>query len=459
MKTIKNIKLLSVLFFAGLVTMSCVKDDDFDTPEIITEEPNVTVNTNIEKVKDFYNGFEPVLITNGGNPMYMEAYVVSSDETGNFYKTLVIQDSPENAKHGISISTESTDMYTLFEPGRKVYVRVDGLYSGEFAGLPTLGVLNGEEVGRMSIIEFEDRVLRSNEVAELVPNVRTLSGVSDADLNTLVAFENVQVSDNDLGEPYANLNNTFSVNRTITNCDRTASIIMRNSGFADFKNELMPEGNGQLTAVMSIFNNDYQVFIRSTADVDFDQERCPVDDGGIIDETPINLPFSEDFEGIQTGAGASINIEGWRNINVTGGERKYEGRSFDGNNYAQISAFGSNETNVEAWLVTPYLNLSGTTSPILNFKTKDGFNNGQALKVFISTNLFESTIEEATWTELTSATIASGTTNGYADNFTDSGNIDLSAYIGQNIHIGFQYVGGSSGVTTTFQIDDVSITD
>src|SRR5690606_28304567 len=160
-----------------------------------------------------------------------------------------------------------------------------------------------------------------------------------------------------------------------------------------------------------------------------------------------------------TGVGASINIEGWRNINVTGGERKYEGRSFDGNNYAQISAFGSNETNVEAWLVTPYLNLSGTTNPILSFKTKDGFNNGQALKVFISTNLFESTIEEATWTELTSATIASGTTNGYAENFTDSGNIDLSAYIGQNIHIGFQYVGGSTGVTTTFQIDDVSIVD
>src|SRR5690606_30546958 len=275
MKTIKNIKLLSVLFFAGLVTMSCVKDDDFDTPEINTDEPNVTVNTNIESVKDFYNGFEPVLITNGGIPMYMEAYVVSSDETGNFYKTLVIQDSPENPQHGISISTESTDMYTLFEPGRKIYVRVDGLYSGEFAGLPTLGVLNGEEVGRMSIIEFEERVLRSNEVAELVPNIRTLNGVTNGDLNTLVAFENVQVSDNDLGEPYGNLNNTFSVNRTITNCERTAQIIMRNSGFADFKNEIMPEGNGQLTAVMSIFNNDYQVFIRSTADVNFDQERCP----------------------------------------------------------------------------------------------------------------------------------------------------------------------------------------
>lgn len=461
MKTIKNIKLLSTLFFAGLVALSCVKDDDFDIPEINTEEPNVTVNTTIENVKSFYNGFEPVLISNGENEMYMEAYVVSSDETGNFYKTLVIQDSPENPLHGISISTEATDMYTLFEPGRKVYVRVDGLYSGEYAGLPTLGVLDGEEVGRMSIVDFEERVLRSNEVAELVPNIKTLNSVSAADLNTLIAFENVQVSDSDLGEPYANLNNTFSVNRTIINCERTSQIIMRNSGFADFKNEIMPEGSGTLTAVMSVFGDDFQVFIRSTDDVNFDQDRCLEGGGGGGggDGTPLNLPFSENFESIQTGVGVLIDIDGWRNENLTEGERKYEGRDFDDNNYAQISAFGSDETSVEAWLVTPYLNLEGTSNPILNFKTKDGFNNGEALKVFVSTDLFESTIEEATWTELTSATIASGSTSGYAENFTDSGDIDLSAYSGENIHIGFQYVGGSSGVTTTIQIDDINVTD
>lgn len=453
MKTIKNIKLLSVLFFAGLVSMSCVKDDDFDTPEINTEEPNVNVNTNIESVKDFYNGFEPVLITNGDNPLYMEAYVVSSDETGNFYKTLVIQDSPENPQHGISISTESTDMYTLFEPGRKIYVRVDGLYSGEYAGLPTLGVLDGEEVGRMSIIEFEERVLRSNDVAELVPNIRTLNGVSDSDLNTLVAFENVQVSDSDLGEPYANLNNTFSVNRNITNCERTAEIIMRNSGFADFKNELMPEGNGQLTAVMSKFNNDFQVFIRSTNDVNFDQDRCLEDTG-----EPGGALLYEDFEGIgTTGNGANINLPDWTNVNITGGSERYEAREFDNNKFAQITAFSSGEAVLEAWLVTPTVDLTDTANPKLSFTSKDGFNNGEALKVFISTN-FNGDVETATWTEL-DATIASGTSSGYAPNFIASGNIDLSAYTGQSIAVGFQYIGSDGGVTTTFQIDNIAVFD
>src|SRR5690554_795051 len=202
MKTINNIKFLSVLFILGLITSSCVQDDDFDIPEINFEEPDVDVNTTIGSVKDFYQGFEPVLIYSGddpanSNPMYFEGYVVSNDEAGNFYKTLVVQDKPENPTAGISISTEATDMYTFYEPGRKIYFRVDGLYSGVYAGLPTLGTLDGEEVGRMSIDEFNSRILRSVTAEEIVPTVKAINAVSDSDLNTLIAFENVQVSDAD----------------------------------------------------------------------------------------------------------------------------------------------------------------------------------------------------------------------------------------------------------------------
>lgn len=458
MKTINNIKLLSVLFILGLITSSCVQDDDFDIPEINFEEPDVDVNTTIGSVKDFYQGFEPVLIYSGddpanSNPMYFEGYVVSNDEAGNFYKTLVVQDKPENPTAGISISTEATDMYTFYEPGRKIYFRVDGLYSGVYAGLPTLGTLDGEEVGRMSIDEFNSRILRSVTAEEIVPTVKAINAVSDSDLNTLIAFENVQVSDADLGQPYANLNNTFSVNRTIINCERTQSIIMRNSGFANFKNQIMPEGSGTLTAVFSVFNNDYQVFIRDTNDVNFDQDRCEEED-----EEPQGSLLFEDFEDIaNTGPGELIALDGWTNQNISGGDRRYEARAFDGNQYAQITAFNSEESTVEAWLVTPGVDLSGTAAPAFSFLTKDGYNNGEALKVYVSTD-FSGDATSATWTEL-SATIASGTSNGYAENFTESGVIDLSDYIGETVYIGFEYVGGDGGITTTYQIDNVSLFD
>lgn len=458
MKTINNIKFLSVLFILGLMVSSCVQDDDFDIPEINFEEPDVDVNTTIQQVKDFYGEDDeaPVLIFSGAdpedsNPMYFEGYVVSSDEAGNFYKTLVVQDKPENPTAGISISTEATDMYAFYEPGRKIYFRVDGLYSGVYGELPTLGTLQGNDVGRMSVEEFQSRIFRSNTAEELVPTVKTIENVTTSDLNTLVAFENVQVSDADLGESYANPENNDTENRIITNCEQTASIILRNSGYSNFKNEVMPEGNGVLTAVFSVFNEEYQVFIRDTDDVSFDGERC----GFIYDEVIVDFPFFEDFEGQTAGVGAILSMEGWSNINVNSGQGRYEVREFSGNKYAQASAYNADEDPYEVWLVTPGVNLSGASNPVLTFDTKDGFYNGQALEVFVSTD-YEGDPTQATWAAV-DATISTDNDEGYGSDFVASGQIDLSSYANQNVFVGFKYEGGSNGVTTTYQIDNVSI--
>ena len=94
---------------------SCVQDDDYNVPEINVEEPNVDVNTTIETIKRIYRGYEPKIIEAGegsSRELYLAAYAISSDETGNFYKSLVIQDLPENPNAGVAISTEATNLYT-----------------------------------------------------------------------------------------------------------------------------------------------------------------------------------------------------------------------------------------------------------------------------------------------------------------------------------------------------------
>jgi len=449
MKNIKNFKFLSFLFVLGMIVTSCVQDDDFETPEVNAVEPNVTVNSSISTVKAMYGGFEPVLIEAGADsqtPVYIEAYVVSSDESGNFYKTLVIQDTPENPTAGVAISTDATDTYTFYEPGRKVYFRVDGLFIGEYAGLPTIGTQNIDEIGRIGVDDFESRILRSNEVAELVPTPITIEqAYNEARLNTLIQLQDVQFPNDLLGQAYGNLDNTFSVNRTVEDCDDN-TIILRNSGFSDFKNLLLPEGNGTLTAVLSLFNNDFQLFIRNTNDVNLDGARCP---------SPM---FEEDFEGIAvTGNGEYVDLPGWTNVNITGGTERYEARNFNGQNaYAQISAFNTGESPLEAWLVTPGIELMSSLSiATLNFSTVDGYNNGDVLKVYVSTD-FSGDVETATWIEL-DANISTGHPSSYASTFTASGDVDLSTYIGQTVYIGYQYAGSSSGVTTTYEVDNVSV--
>ncbi len=460
MKNLRRMEIILILVVLGLVTNSCVHDDDFSVPEIDATEPDVNVNTTIKAVKGIFRGFEPKLIATGdgsNNEMYLEGYVGSNDEAGNFYKSLVIQDTPENPTAGVTISTNATDLYTKYEPGRKIYFRVDGLFIGLYAGLPTIGLQGTDEIERMQIDDFEARIFRSLDIFEIVPQIVTLPQVLDSGvdypyqnpyLNILVQFQDVQFPEILAGESYGNLNNTYSVNRPLEDCDGT-TIYLRVSGFSDFKNLLLPEGNGIVTAIVSIFNSSYQVFIRDTDDVQMEGLRC---DGGGGTGT---ILFSEDFEGQPAGSGIVVNIVDWTNVNVNGGARLWEVRESSSNKYAQTSAFNSGESPFEVWLVTPEIALPDGSSPILTFETKDAYNNGTGLTAKISTN-FTGDVSAATWTDL-SAVIATGNTSNYGSDFTPSGEVDLSAYAGQTVYIAYQYLGASTGINTRYQIDTIVI--
>lgn len=455
MKILKNFRILAVLAIIGITLFSCVQDDDFSTPEIdYNELEGVDVNTTIGEVKDIFTGGNPAYITSNSTgdvseEMWMEAYVVSSDEKGNFYKTLVIQDSFENPEDGISISTEVTDIFSTLQPGRKVYVRVDGLYVGEYAGLPTIGVLEANEIGRMSVGEFSSRVRRSMVKENLVPNIVEINDLSENNLNTLIQLDSVQFATSEINGVYGEEGTTASVNKTIENCDGD-QIILRNSGFASFSQLPIPDGNGSLVAVFSTFNDDNQLFIRSTEDVMFDETRC----GGYQAIDPLAIPFTESFEGLTTGA--NVNLEGWANINVSGGSTLFSVRNFSGSDaYAQISAYASGEDVLNAWLVTPGLIIDANTEdPVLSFETADGFNNGNSLRVYVTTE-FNGDPEASNWAEV-SANISSGNNSGYGD-FVSSGEIDLSNYVGEVIYVGFEYDGGENSATTTYQINDIYV--
>jgi len=458
MKKLQNIKIGGFLLVIGLILISCVHDDDFSVPEINMEEPNVHVNTDIATVKAMYGGFEPALI-DGGNAveLYLEAYVISSDEAGNIYKQLYIQDAPENPSAGMVISTNATDLYTKYGPGQKIYFRVDGLYIGEYMGLPSIGILDGGEIGRMHDQDFDARIYRSLEKANLVPTVISLAEVSDVSkLATLVKFEEVQFHEDFLGDYYGNPDNTLSVNRTVEDCDGR-TVILRNSGYANFKNNRLPEGNGTLTALLSVFNTTPQLYIRDTDDVHMNGERCESGGGDPIPGDALELPFFENFEEQTAGVGEILDISGWTNVNVNGGERLWEIREFSWNKYAQTSAFNSDEDPYEVWLVTPGLYLPSGSSPTLTFETKDGYYNGEALSVKISSD-FDEDVTVATWTDL-EAIISEGNTGGYGEDFIPSGDIDLSDFAGEVVYIAFRYLGSTNGVTTTYQIDTISVVE
>jgi hypothetical protein len=64
----------------------------------------------------------------------IKGIVISSDQAGNIYKSLYIQDSTG----GLNISLDKTNLYTIYKPGQKVYVKCKGLYLGAYGGVVQL---------------------------------------------------------------------------------------------------------------------------------------------------------------------------------------------------------------------------------------------------------------------------------------------------------------------------------
>ncbi len=648
----KNRTILSLSSLAVMLTvvfaMACNKK--FDEPATVTD-PGVTANKTIKELKTQYPTVsgEMKLIT---EDIIIRGVVVGNDRTGNIYKTMFIQD----ATAGIQIDIDATGLYNIMPVGREVFVLCKGLYIANNANMIKLAsrvIENGSPVAAGIRQIYVDSYIKRGKLNQQIDTVivSSISQLNNDHQAMLIKLSNFEVAAGDLTKTYADTSvNKANTNISLQNCSGQ-SIIMRSSGYANFAAVPLPQGNGTVTAIYTVFNTTKQLVIRDTADLQLKGPRCGsgvsptlvyktiaeiralgagatipantgirgtivsntaneangnyrIQDGSaagiqlrfpsfnpafvlndtvkidvsgltvdlfngdfqinnvvnsekigtatvvprvatvaqvlanyanwtstvvtinnvtitqstssgtginynITDATGTIVTFirttmgytppasatsitgyvsrfnttpqitlrvpadvvggsggpgggttllDQNFEGVTTNA--DIAITGWQNIGETGNV-KWQGKIFSSNKFAQVSAFSSAQPVVTSWLITPAMNLNATTNEVLTFKTIDGFNNGATLKVYYSTNYSGSgNPSAATWTELT-ATIASGTTTGYATTWTNSGNVSLGSVNGTAVYIGFKYEGAdpASGTkkTTTYQVDDVKV--
>ena len=173
--------------------------------------------------------------------------------------------------------------------------------------------------------------------------------------------------------------------------------------------------------------------------------------GGAI--TPVS-EINEEFNTVENYT--DIDLEGWTNISVEG-TRKWQGKDFSGNKYAQATGYNSGLDAMVTWLITPpVINNAGDQK--LTFKCAMAFWTHQAgnepLTILASTDYDGTNFETATWTELSATLPTSGNANY---EWVESGEISLSQFTG-NVAIAFKYV-GSDSESTSMQIDDVVVTN
>ena len=126
-----------------------------------------------------------------------------------------------------------------------------------------------------------------------------------------------------------------------------------------------------------------------------------------------------------------------------------------GDYYARSSSWnGSSADTSVIWLISPGMDLSSANSPILTFKSACNYT-GYDMEVLISTD-YDGLIApaSASWTDISSSTQLS--TGGFT--WTNSGNVDLSAFNGQDsVYLAFKYIGGPAIGAKTWEVDNILV--
>ncbi len=267
--TLRQFLPLSFLFLAIFGLVACV-DQDFDEPPV-RQLPSLSANATIQQVKDLHTlGGTAAEIT---EDWIIAGTVVADDESGNFYQQIIIEDETG----GVAVRMRSTGLYTLYPVGTEVFVKMKGLFIGDFANFYQIsGDADGNTIDSALIPEF---VVAGEADKTVTPTATTLDDILgnqstfDDLLSRLIILEDVQFAGVDLGDTYATPGGGSGSNRTIEDCFGN-TIVIRNSDFADFAGDPIPEGNGTMTAVLSLFGNTPQLLIRYASDTDFLGDRC-----------------------------------------------------------------------------------------------------------------------------------------------------------------------------------------
>jgi hypothetical protein len=455
-KTLLLHGLLALLLAGGFA--ACVKTE-FDEPPVETTPVDITANTTIAELRLMRESTSGIDTVRAG--AVIEGEVIMDDRSGNYYKTLVVQD----ATGGIEIKFNDGYLFQNYPIGRKVYIRAGGLLLTDYNGTIQLIGSVVDEGGQPREIGLTEAQVRTRIVkgpiadVPLQPRQLTIGELAPEHLSTLIELVDVQFIKADTVETWAEPVAQVSVNRTLEDCagDR---VLVRTSGFADFAAALTPRGRGNLVGVLGVYNSsgaiqpeDYQVYFRNLNDIKMDSLRC----GEVVVVIPPTglTSLMEDFSG--ESSPDAVGPGGWYNIAVTGTEL-WEARSFSGNLFAQATAF-SGPATMESWLITPGLDLR--TAKTLAFRSSWGFYKHQGLTVWYSTDFNGTNPTAATWTQLNptlpnaSTPLDNGSTS-YSQ-WIPSGDVALPVVASGKVYIGFKYVGDNANNTTTWRVDDVKV--
>lgn len=315
MKNIKSyIKSVALMTTVAAALTAC--QDDIDAPGVNVPVPNVEPNTTILELKETFwdeatNYAKTIEDPDDPSHRYViHGRVISSDEEGNVFKSLVIQD--ETAAMAFSI--DSYNLYLKYRVGQDIVLDVTGMDIGKYAGLQQIGRKSWYENGNTDQVSFMSLEYFQNyaqlDGLPLAADIDTLQVNSFSEISTtpeglrkwqsqLVRFRNVSFTEGGQRK-FSAYHATTNEEQNTTLQDRNgATLTVRTSGYCTFWNETLPVGNIDLVGILSYYNTAWQIIM--------------IDGNGVIKvgERPGTKENPYTVEGAIADQAAGVSGSGW----------------------------------------------------------------------------------------------------------------------------------------------------
>ena len=434
----KKIKFIALAFLA--LTLGSCMGDGYADPDLTVKVPaapygnNSLREKNVISIADLKTQFATIINSDNGykqieKDMMIKAVVTGNDVSGNIYNQVSVQD----ASGAIIIAINGSGLSGYLPVGQEILVNLKGLYIGSYKKLPQIGGVNTKlSDGSLGMGKIERAIWNEHfkilnpgeaDASTVVPEEFDLTKLTDAaymdaNVGKLMTLKKVKFAS-------ANGTNVWAPDDTNTSLElidaetgkriSSSNLVVRNSGYSKFANEVVPKGVFDITGIFTRYNNTWQIVLRSTDDLKqvvlaYLSEPFDASQGNF---TIDNIKLADGVEFVWKWASAAYGMKASGYVN--GSKQELQSR-----------------------LKSPAIDLKSAKSAKLMFDQAINFASDmkQECKVQIST-------DGKTWTDLD----VQGYPTENSWTFVSS-TADLTKYCGKTIYIGFLYSSSPTGAPT-----------
>ncbi len=421
-------------------------DDNWEQPpmDVPVFPEGLKANITVAELKEMtwqsgYNNVQQIGLSADGDSLILMGTVVSSDKSGNIYKKVVIQD----ATGGIALSINQSKLYQEFPQGAGIAINVTGLYTGQYSSTYQIGIDGGTRPDRMELDVITPRVWfdpLEGRMDTLTVDGATLGTPGDKESAIKYAGRLVRIDNVTFTTPGEQFAPGETTSRRFKAADGT-EYDLRSSSYSDFAYDRIPEGTGSIVGILGYYGRNWQIELNGLDGlIGFDAAGTP-DNPDTPDTGTLVLLKSDDANGMN--GWATDNVRLADGVTYVWGWRDYNSK------YYLNGGTGNKPGDTEAYIISPVIDLTKVTKATARFEHAAKFQT-------TIRELCGMVVREQGATAWTALAIPAWPEAGNWT-FVSSGDIDLSAYAGKKIQLGYKY-GASAAGADTWEIRDLTLT-